>query len=147
MTFRIFNVKRQVKSPKVYLRDPGILHVLLNMTDIRSLYAYPRVGASWEGFALNQFLQVIRPAQSFFWSTYSGAELDLFFLHKGRRFGVEFKFNEAPKAARSMRIALDDLHLDHLWIIHPGAHRYPIDDKLSAWPLIRIPDLAAELQS
>jgi predicted AAA+ superfamily ATPase len=104
------------------------------------------VGASWEGFALNQFLRIIRPSRHFFWSTYSGAELDLLFLHRGRRWGMEFKFNEAPKVTRSMRIALEDLTLEHLWIIYPGVHRYLIDEKLSAWPLGQLPNLAAELQ-
>ncbi len=139
--------KRQVKSPKIYLRDAGLLHTLLSISDMQSLWSHPRVGASWEGFALNQFLQVFSPTQHFFWSTYSGAELDLFFLHRGRRYGVEFKFSEAPKTTRSMRIALDDLQLDHLWIIYPGEHHYPIDERLTAWPLQQIPDLAAKLQS
>ena len=138
--------KRQVKSPKIYLRDAGLLHSLLSIFDMHSLWSHPRVGASWEGFALNQLLQVIRPAQQFFWSTYSGAELDFFFMHRGRRYGVEFKFSEAPKVTRSMRIALDDLKLDRLWIIYPGEHQYPVDEKLEVWPLQQIPDLAAMLQ-
>lgn len=130
--------KRQVKSPKIYLRDTGLLHALLSISDMQSLWSHPRVGASWEGFALNQFLQILSPAQHFFWSTYSGAELDLLFLHRGRRYGVEFKFNEAPKATRSMRVAIDDLQLDQLWIIYPGKHRYPVDEKVKIWPLQQI---------
>lgn len=139
--------KRQVKSPKIYLRDAGLLHTLLSIFDMQGLWSHPRVGASWEGFALNQFMQIIRPTQQFFWSTYSGAELDLFFMHRGRRYGVEFKFSEAPKVTRSMRIALDDLKLDRLWIIYPGEHQYPVDEKLEVWPLQQIPNLAATLQS
>ncbi len=96
---------------------------------------------------MNQFLQIFSPTQQFFWSTYSGAELDLFFMHRGRRYGVEFKFSEAPRVTRSMRIALDDLQLDRLWIIYPGEHQYPVDEKLRVWPLQQIPDLAGKLQS
>jgi predicted AAA+ superfamily ATPase len=139
--------KRQVKSPKIYLEDTGLLLVLLGIHNMRDLWGHPRVGASWEGFAQNQFLRIIQPVQHFFWSTYSGAELDLLFLHRGRRWGVEFKFNEAPKVTRSIRMALKDLSLEHLWIIYPGVHHYPIDEKLSAWPIAKITDLAAKLKS
>lgn len=127
--------KRQVKSPKVYFRDSGMLHSLLNLSDFHALTGSPRVGASWEGFALEQTLQVLKPAQAFFWATHGGVEIDLFFLHRGHRYGVEFKFSEAPQATKSMRMALEDLKLRHLWIIHPGKHRYPIDKKISALPL------------
>ena len=112
--------KRQVKSPKIYLRDSGILHGLLNIIDGHSLYGHPRVGASWEGFALHQLMQIIRPSRAFFWSTHSGAELDLFFLHRVSRYGIEFKFNEAPKITGSMRTASKDLGLQHLWVIYHG---------------------------
>jgi predicted AAA+ superfamily ATPase len=133
--------KRQVKSPKIYLRDSGILHALLNIVDNRSLYGHPRVGVSWEGFALHQFMQIVKPSQVFFWSTYSGAELDLFFLHRGHRYGVEFKFNEAPKVTKSMRIVVKDLAIRHLWIIYPGQHRYPVDEQISVFPLLQLQDL------
>jgi hypothetical protein len=135
--------KRQVKSPKIFLRDAGLLHSLLNLPDWHSLLAHPQVGASWEGFVLEQVLQALKPAQAYFWATHSGAELDLFFIHRGRRFGLEVKFNEAPQATRSMRIAIEDLDLHHLWIIYPGQHAYPIDDRLSVYPLqavTRLPD-------
>jgi len=132
--------KRQVKAPKIYFRDSGILHKLLSLPDYHSLLGHPRIGASWEGFALEQTLQTVKPAQAFFWSTYSGAELDLFFLHKGRRYGIEFKFNEAPAVTKSMRTALETLNLDHLWIIYPGQQSYPAHDKISILP---VRDLAA----
>jgi len=138
--------KRQVKSPKVYLRDSGILHALLNIVDDHSLYGHPRVGASWEGFAFHQFMQIIRPSQAFFWSTYSGAEIDLFFLHRGRRYGIEFKFNEAPKVTKSMRIALKDLALQHLWVIYPGQYPYPVDEQISVWPLQHLPEFPSQLR-
>ena len=137
--------KRQVKSPKIYLRDTGILHALLNIADKHSLWSHPRVGASWEGFALSQFLQIVRPSQAYFWSTYSGAELDLFFLHNGRRYGVEFKFSEAPKVTKAMHSALNDLQLEHLWIICPGPHRYPVDEKISVWPIHEIAEMTTQL--
>ena len=88
--------KRQVKAPKIYFRDSGLLHSLLHIPDYHSLTGNPCIGASWEGFALEQVLQVIRPPDAYFWSTYSGAEVDLFFFQDGKRYGVEFKFNEAP---------------------------------------------------
>jgi predicted AAA+ superfamily ATPase len=138
--------KRQVKSPKIYLRDSGILHALLNVVDMHDLWGHPRVGASWEGFALSQFMQIVRPAQLSFWSTYQGAEIDLFFLHRGRRYGAEFKFSEAPRFAKSMRTALTDLDLEHLWVIHPGENRYAIDKKVSVWPVQQLPDLATQLR-
>lgn len=139
--------KRQVKSPKIFLRDCGMVHALLNITNTNGLLSHPRVGASWEGFALNQFMQVIKPSQAYFWSTYSGAELDLFFLHQGRRYGVEFKFNEAPKVTKSMHIALSDLNLEQIWVVCPGPKHYPVNEKISVWPIHMLPDLAAQLRS
>ena len=139
--------KRQVKAPKVYLRDSGLLHSLLNLTDRPGLLAHPRVGSSWEGFALEQILRLVRPAEAFFWATHTGAELDLFFLHRGRRCGVEVKFNEAPAVTKSMRVALDDLGLDHLWIVYPGETSYPVDERITVWPLRDAAQLPRRLAS
>ncbi len=136
--------KRQVKAPKIYLRDPGILHSLLGLLDWPSLLAHPRVGASWEGFAIEQVLQAIQPAEVYFWATHGGAELDLLFFQRGRRYGVEVKFSEAPQVTRSMQIALADLGLDHLWIVHPGPHSYPVQEKItvcSITDLLSLPPL------
>jgi predicted AAA+ superfamily ATPase len=127
--------KRQVKAPKIYFRDSGLLHSLLSLTDFHSLSGHPRMGASWEGFVLEQVLRILKPPEAFFWATYQGVEIDLLFLRRGRRFGMEFKFNEAPKATRSMHAALETLSLDHLWVIYPGKHKYPVHDKISVWPL------------
>lgn len=127
--------KRQVKAPKIYFRDSGILHQLLSLPDFQALTGHPRVGASWEGFALEQTLNVIETKQIYFWSTYSGAELDLFFLHGGRRYGVEFKYSETPLVTKSMRSAFDTLELDHLWIVYPGAAKYPVHEKITVLPL------------
>jgi predicted AAA+ superfamily ATPase len=137
--------KRQVKSPKVYLRDSGILHSLLNLSDMHALMGHPRVGASWEGFALEQVLQAVNLPQAFFWATHGGVELDLLLIHRGHRYGVEFKFSEAPQATKSMRIAVDSLGLRHLWLIYPGRHAYAIDGKISAWPLSKVGSLPGEI--
>ena len=136
--------KRQVKVPKVYFRDSGLLHSLLDLPDRYSLLGHPKVGSSWEGFALEQVLQVVRPAEAYFWATHNNAELDLFFQHRGRRYGVEVKLNEAPKITPSMRIALDDLKLDHLWVIYPGQHRFPVHEKITVLPLQSVIGLSAE---
>lgn len=127
--------KRQVKAPKVYFRDSGLLHCLLSLTDMHSLLGHPRVGASWEGFALEQVMQVMGQPEAFFWATHSGAEIDLIFFRQGRRFGIEFKFSEAPKATKSAMTALTTLNLEHLWIVYPGEHQYPVEKKVSVVPL------------
>lgn len=137
--------KRQVKAPKVYLRDSGLLHSLLSLPDRTALFGHPRVGASWEGFALEQTLRALRPAEAYYWATHGGAELDMMFMHRGRRYGVEFKFSEAPVATHSMRTAIDDLELKHLWIVYPGTTAFPIDKHLSAWPLRDIAELKKKL--
>lgn len=137
--------KRQVKAPKIYLRDSGLLHSLLSLSDRYSLVGHPRVGASWEGFALEQVLRTAKPTEAYFWATHNGAEIDLFFQHHGRRYAVEVKFTEAPTITRSMRIALEDLALDHLWIIYPGAHTYPVHDKITVWSLQEVADLPRQI--
>ena len=139
--------KRQVKSPKVYFRDSGLLHSLLNLPDLHSLSGHPRVGASWEGFALEQFLFTFRPPEAFFWATHNGMEIDLFFLHRGRRYALEAKFSEAPKITRSMQTALTDLALDHLWVVYPGKHKYSVDEKVTVCPIGDIFGLSDEVRS
>jgi len=139
--------KRQVKAPKIYLRDSGVLHRLLGIDGRDDLLGHPQAGASWEGFALEQTLAIIRPAEAYFWSTHSGAELDLFFIHGGHQFGIEFKLTDAPRVTRSMRIALDDLGLRHMWVVHAGKERFPMDEKITAWPLREIPGLAVQMDS
>jgi predicted AAA+ superfamily ATPase len=127
--------KRQVKAPKVYFRDTGLLHSLLALGDYHSLMGHPRLGASWEGFAIEQLLEAIRPSAAYYWGTYGGGELDLFFMRGGRRYGVEVKYSEAPVIGRSMRSAMDALRLDHLWVVHPGRHVYPADSRITVCPL------------
>ena len=136
--------KRQVRSPKVYIRDSGILHALLGVPDAAALQGHPKLGASWEGFCVEQILSVCGERDAYFWGTHSGAELDLLLTHRGRRLGFEFKYADQPSTTKSMRVALEDLHLDHLYVVHPGAHRYPLDAAITAIPL---PDLIEELQT
>ena len=130
--------KRQVRAPKIYLRDSGLLHSLLNISDMNTLLGHPKVGASWEGFAIEQVLNLLRPQTAYFWATHGVAELDLLFFAKGKSYGIEVKFNEAPDVTRSMRAALHDLELEHLWIIYPGEHSYQVEKRISALPLKNI---------
>jgi predicted AAA+ superfamily ATPase len=132
--------KRQVRSPKVYIRDSGLLHALLGIRDLPGLQSHPKLGASWEGFCLEQILSVCGDRAAYFWGTHSGAELDLL-LHPGRRLGFEFKFSEQPGTTKSMRIALQDLALDHLFIVHPGEHAFPLDEAITAITLPRLIDV------
>ncbi len=127
--------KRLVKSPKVYLRDSGVLHHLLGLSEMGELQMHPRYGASWEGFALEQVLVAHGGAEAYFYGTQRGAELDLLLLRRGRRWGFEFKCSDAPSTTKSMRIALEDLKLEHLWVVHPGTLRYELTDKITALPL------------
>lgn len=137
--------KRQVKSPKIYFRDTGLLHSLLDISDKHSLLGHPRCGASWEGFALEQVLQILRPNQAYFWGTNAGAELDLVFPFNGKRYGVEFKFNEAPSLTASMRISVSDLALDHLWIVYPGNEIYPVEKNITTLPLRYLESIRLQL--
>jgi predicted AAA+ superfamily ATPase len=132
--------KRQVRAPKIYLRDSGLLHGLLNIQDLNDLFGHPKVGASWEGYVIEQILQIIRPAEAYFWATHSGAELDLLLFHKGKRYGMEIKFSEAPVITRSMQTALHDLDLTHLWVVYPGTHAYQVERRISVLPLQEISD-------
>lgn len=127
--------KRQVKAPKIYFRDTGLLHALLGIRNLPQLLAHPLSGASWEGFALEQVLRIAQPDQAYFWATHQGAELDLLLFKDDRRIGVEFKRSDAPRLTPSMRIALEDLRLDALYVVYPGPHRYALAPKVEAVPL------------
>jgi len=127
--------KRQVKAPKIYLRDTGLLHELLGVTDPQALHRHPKSGASWEGFALDQVLRIARPDAAYYWATHAGAELDLLMLKDGRRVGVEFKRADAPTVTPSMRIAMQDLGLDALYVVYPGTRRYALAQGVQALPL------------
>src|SRR5262245_20014359 len=127
--------KRQVKAPKVYVRDSGLLHALLGVAGQRDLELHPKMGASWEGFALEQVLGISPDADAYFWGTHAGAELDLLVFHGGRRYGVEFKYADAPSMTKSLHVALADLRLERAFIVHPGDRRYAVHDRVEAVPL------------
>ncbi len=133
--------KRLVKSPKVYLRDSGVLHHLLGIREMRELRTHPRYGASWEGFALEQTLIAHGAREAYFWATQRGAELDLMMLRGGRPWGFEFKCTDSPRISKSMRIARQDLSLAHLYVVYPGKLRYPLDTEITALPLRDMPRL------
>jgi uncharacterized protein len=124
--------KRQVKAPKVYLTDSGLVHALLGVQTHHQLLGHPKVGASWEGFALDHVLRRVDERQAYFWATHSGAELDLMVLHQGRRLGFEFKLSDAPTLTRSMHISLEDLGLHHLWVVYPGSTSYRLHESVTA---------------
>jgi predicted AAA+ superfamily ATPase len=136
--------KRQVKSPKIYIRDSGLLHTLLQLHSADDLLSHPKLGASWEGFAMEQILAAFGTRDAYFWATHAGAELDLMLIVHGRRYGFEFKVADAPGTSRSMRTALADLGLEHLWIVYPGREGYELDQRISVLPLREIPELARQ---
>jgi uncharacterized protein len=127
--------KRQVKSPKVYFRNPGLLHALLGIRTRVELLSNPKIGASWEGFVIEQLLAKFAPDSAYFWATHQGAELDLLMLRGARRIGVEIKRSDAPEKTKSMEIAMSDLKLNCLWVIYPGKRRYALSDKIQAVPV------------
>lgn len=125
--------KRLIKRPKIYFRDSGLFHALLDLGNYNDVISHPRLGASWEGFAIEQAIQhlSLREEAVFYWGVHTGAELDLVFRHKGRLWGIEVKYNEAPTLTPSMRSALTELSLAHLWVIYPGKDNYPLDKHIS----------------
>ena len=129
--------KRQVKLPKIYFRDSGILHALIGIRDATQLQTYPALGSFWKGFALEEVIRVLGTdsEECFFWSTHAGAELDFFVIRYGKRIGFEFKYTDVPKTTKSMHSALQDLRLDHLAVIYPGTHHFPLLKNISAYGL------------
>lgn len=130
--------KRQVRSPKVYLRDSGLLHALLGIANQRDLEYHPKVGASWEGYAVEEVLKAVQPDETYFWATYHQAELDLLLFKNGRRIGVECKRTDAPRLTPSMRIAMADLKLDYLYVAYPGTKAYKLAKTVEAMPLSQL---------
>lgn len=126
--------KRQVKSPKIYLCDSGILHTLLGLRDAHALEVSPKLGASWEGFLLTQVTAHlgVEREECFFWATHQGAELDLFVIRGNTRLGFEFKRTSSPVVTKSMHIAMHDLKLDRLTVLHGGQHSFPVADGIQA---------------
>lgn len=129
--------KRQIKSPKIYFRDSGILHSLLGIREMDELLIHPKLGASWEGMALEE---IIRKHQAdnescYFWGVHQQAELDLLLVQNGERLGFEFKYSDAPKLTRSMQMAMTELKLDQLTVIYPGSISYPLAERVTVVPL------------
>lgn len=138
--------KRLVKRPKIYFRDTGLLHTFMATNSESELLNHPRLGASWEGFALEQTLTHlnIEEDEAFFWAVHTGAELDLVFQRKGRLWGIEVKYQEAPTVTKSMHSALAELNLAHLWIIFPGDSVYPIEQDMTAVGLSRMKEIVTD---
>ena len=136
--------KRLVKAPKAYVRDSGLVHALLGIPDLSALQGHPKLGASWEGFALDQILAITGDRHAYFWGTHGGAEIDLVLESKGKLWGVEFKYADAPRLTPSMRSALTDLNLEHLWVVHPGTESFPLTDKVD---VLALGDLAKLLEA
>jgi predicted AAA+ superfamily ATPase len=136
--------KRQVKSPKVYFRDSGLLHYLLGIRSELDLYTHPKTGASWEGYAIEETIKALAPDEVYFWGTHNGAELDLMLLKDGRRIGLEFKRIDAPRLTPSMRTALEDLDLERLLVLYPGDKAYPLAERVQVIPLMHLAGEGAE---
>ena len=131
--------KRLVKAPKVYFRDSGLLHALLRLRDERELQTYPRLGFSWEGFAIEEVIRRLdADRDAYFYRTHAGAELDLLIARGGRRYGFEMKYTDAPTMTKSMRVVLEDLRLEHLWVVFPGRRAFQLSKKVTALPLAQL---------
>ncbi len=133
--------KRQVKSPKTYIRDSGILHALLGLNSEKEIYSHPRFGSSWEGFVVEQIAALAHSSDMYFWASHGGAELDLFFNLHGKRVGIEIKYIDAPRSTKSIRVASEDLRLDCVYIIYPGEKSFPLDKKTQALSIRDIPKI------
>ena len=130
--------KRQVKTPKIYFRDTGLLHYLLGIKSEDELNNHPRLGASWEGYVIEEIIKSTRPDEVYFWATHSGAELDLLLIKDNKRIGVECKRMDAPKLTPSIRTAMVDLELDKLVVVYPGTQSYSLAEGVTVLPLVKI---------
>lgn len=134
--------KRQVKAPKIYVQDSGLLHALLSLSSHDQLMGHHKSGASWEGFVLSQVLSILGEHDTYFWRTHQGAELDLLVMRGGKRYGFEMKLSDAPTLTKSMHIAIADLNLSRLFVVYPGTQSYPLHDQIEA---LSVSDLSARL--
>jgi len=139
--------KRLVRSPKIYIADSGLFHSLMSIDTREQLLSHPKLGASWEGFALEAVARKIgkNDHEVFFWATHASAELDLFFRHGGRNFGVEIKYEDSPRITKSMHVAIRDLDLDHLFVVHPGKESYMLAENVSVVPISDLGELSRRL--
>jgi len=127
--------KRQVKAPKVYIRDSGIMHALLGIKTNSDILVHPKYGSSWEGYVIEEAIRSVEPDDVYFWATHNGAEIDLVFMKNGRMYGLECKRSDAPIMTPSMRIALEDLKLARIAVIYPGKQRYSLHNQVEVIPL------------
>lgn len=127
--------KRQIKSPKVYFRDSGVVHYLLGIRTGKDLVIHPKCGASWEGYAIEEIIKSTESDEIYYWATHGGAEIDLILVKGGRMFGVECKRMDAPRMTPSMKTAMKDLKLERIAVVYPGESRYPLDNDIEAVPL------------
>jgi predicted AAA+ superfamily ATPase len=132
--------KRQVKAPKVFLRDSGLLHQLLGIRSEEELLSHPKAGASWEGYVIEETLRAVEPDEAYFWATHDGAEIDLMMFKDGRMLGVECKREDAPRLTPSMRIALEDLQLEQIAVVYPGSRPYSLGERVRVVPLEAVLD-------
>lgn len=132
--------KRQVKAPKIYFRDAGLLHLMLGIRSEKDLFTHPKYGASWEGYAIEETLKALEPDEAYYWATHGGAELDLLLVKDGKMIGIEYKRMDAPRLTSSMMIAMKDLNLSRLAVIYPGTKRYSIGDNVHAVPFDALAD-------
>lgn len=137
--------KRQVKAPKVYIRDTGVLHSLLGLKTEAEILRHPGCGSSWEGCVIEEVIRLVEPDDVYFWATHNGAEIDLVFFKNGRMYGVEVKRADAPTITPSMRIALDDLPLERIAVIYPGEKSYSLHKKIDVMPFKGITDGLAKI--
>jgi hypothetical protein len=138
--------KRQVKAPKVYVRDSGLLHALLGITNQRDLEHHPKVGASWEGYAVEEVLKALRPDAAYYWATHNGAELDLLLIRNGKRYGFECKYEDAPHTTRAMHGVMEDLRLEQLWVIYPGETTYSLTENIKVLPLAEVRKVLGQME-
>jgi uncharacterized protein len=132
--------KRQVKAPKIYFRDTGLLHYLLGIRSEKDLLGHPKSGASWEGYVIEETIKAVEPDEVYYWATHGGAEIDLILLKQGRMLGVECKRADAPRMTPSMRTALAELKLEQIAVVYPGTKRYSLDERVAAVPLEAVAD-------
>jgi predicted AAA+ superfamily ATPase len=137
--------KRELKAPKVYLRDSGLLHHLLGIRSRSELLSHAKLGASWEGFALEQVLASCGSEDTWYWATHNGAELDLLLRRGGKNWGVEFKVSDAPEMTKSLHVAMEDLKLERAWVVYPGERRYALTERIEALPLRQVAQIRAAI--
>ncbi len=138
--------KRLVKAPRLYIRDSGLFHALHAIATPRQLECHPKLGASWEGFAMEQAIRLMAVSHPHFWRTHTGAELDLVWQARGALWGMEFKYQDAPAMTKSMHAALRDLPVQHLWVVYPGHEGYRLDERVTVLPVTGISSMASDFR-